>query len=133
MSKFRGKGKGASFFVLEKKNQSEFTDCYIGLSILPSYQLNSTVLRSDFRENWGLKGVLENLFRLWYNNTHPISMIELMHPHKQKLAAALAFYSIMGKKSNVLFIHSVSNKFKEFFNFFFSIRIEFTADRSRCD
>lgn len=67
------------------------------------------VLRiSTFRQNWGLRGVLENLFRLWYNGIHPIGMKELMHPHKERLAAALAFYSLLGKFSERLLIHMSS-------------------------
>lgn len=49
------------------------------------------------RKNWGLIGVVTKLFRLWYHETHPVDMQALMRPHKEKIDAALAFYSILGK------------------------------------
>ncbi|KAG4065693.1 hypothetical protein HA402_012371 [Bradysia odoriphaga] len=64
------------------------------------------------RESWGLNGVLQNLFRLWYRNVYPLGMMDLLHPEKKKLAAALAFYSIMELNSpriGLIVIEKVEN------------------------
>ncbi|XP_037026715.1 uncharacterized protein LOC119067692 isoform X1 [Bradysia coprophila] len=64
------------------------------------------------RESWGLIGVLQNLFQLWYKNVYPLGMMDLLYPEKKKLAAALAFYSIMELNSpriGLIVIEKVEN------------------------
>lgn len=49
------------------------------------------------RLDWGPEGVLQKLITLWNSGIYPIGMNEIVQSNKQRISAATAFFSVMGK------------------------------------
>lgn len=59
---------------------------------------HSIFIRPICRLDWGIEGVLQKLMSLWNSDMYPIGMEELMQSNNQRISAATAFFSLMGKR-----------------------------------